>query len=74
MLRPFLRAWSRVVIVAAVAATAGERTGRPAIAGRLAFEQTGDREQVFGVGVYQSSQNWGFDRTANAWAVTACTP
>lgn len=51
--------------------TAGERSRRPAIAARVALEQAGDHEQTWGIGVYQSSQNWGFSRTVNAWAVTA---
>ena len=50
---------------------AGERTGRPGVAGRIAFETTGDAPQAIGIGVYQAAHLWGFDRTTSAWALTA---
>ena len=49
----------------------GERSRQPAYAARVAWNNlTGPAEQEFtlGVGGYYSRQNWGFDRTVDAWA------
>lgn len=53
-------------------ATAGERSRMPALAGRLGLRHTaGERVTSAGVGAYLARQNWGYDRTINAWATTA---
>ena len=53
-------------------ATAGERSRMPALAGRVGVRR-GAEERVTsaGVGGYFARQNWGYDRTINAWATTA---
>ncbi len=52
--------------------TAGERTRRPAAAGRLAWQQGDEtRRTIAGAGAYYSRQAWGFDRNVSAWAATA---
>ena len=52
--------------------TAGERSGLPAFATRLGWARTnGDREAGAGIGAYYSRQNWGFNRTVDAWVATA---
>ena len=54
------------------APTAGERSRRPAVAGRAAWQRlTAERTTRFGAGAYYSQQAWGFERTVNAWAATA---
>lgn len=51
---------------------AGESSGQPAIAGRVAWTQTAfGRPLTVGVGGYYSKQNWGFARNVNGWAGTA---
>jgi hypothetical protein len=51
---------------------AGEKSGQPAYATRLAWTQTvSGRPLTVGVGGYYSRQNWGFDRIINGWAGTA---
>jgi hypothetical protein len=52
--------------------TAGERSGLPAFATRLGWARTnGDSEAGAGIGAYYSRQNWGFNRTVEAWVATA---
>ena len=52
--------------------TAGERSGLPAFATRLGWARTnGDRDAGAGIGAYYSRQNWGFNRTVDAWVATA---
>ena len=54
------------------APTAGERSRRPAAAGRVAWQRvTPARTTRVGAGAYYSQQSWGFERTVNAWAATA---
>ena len=52
--------------------TAGERSGMPAYAMRLGWQRAAN-EQVaaLGIGAYYARQNWGFNRTVDAWAATA---
>ena len=51
---------------------AGERSGQPAYATRLAWTQTVfGRSLTVGAGGYYSRQNWGFDRLIDGWAGTA---
>ncbi|MGH9524828.1 MAG: hypothetical protein ACRD3E_20075 [Terriglobales bacterium] len=51
--------------------SAGELSRHPAIAGRIAWERSGDRGPTgFGFGAYFGRQNYGFDRTINSWAIT----
>lgn len=53
-------------------ASAGEKTGQPAYAARVAWTHGGsDRSLTVGVGGYYERQNWGFDRIVDAWAGTA---
>ncbi|MEQ1907381.1 MAG: hypothetical protein ABMA15_01070 [Vicinamibacterales bacterium] len=53
-------------------ATAGERSRMPAVAARAGLRRAaGDRVTSAGVGAYFARQNWGYDRTINAWATTA---
>ena len=51
---------------------AGERTGQPAYAARIAWA-SGAEENAFSVGAggYYARQNWGFGRTVDSWAGTA---
>jgi hypothetical protein len=52
-------------------ATAGERSHVPAFATRIGWQRAGnDHANGIGVGSYYSRQNWGFNRTVDAWAVT----
>lgn len=52
-------------------AQAGERSGQPAYAGRIAWQRTSSgRETTLGVGGYYGSQNWGFGRNIPGWALT----
>ncbi|HXB68512.1 MAG TPA: hypothetical protein VNY05_09720 [Candidatus Acidoferrales bacterium] len=51
---------------------AGERSGQPAEAVRVAWQRTvGGRTAIVGAGAYYARQNWGFDRTVDAWTVTS---
>ena len=53
-------------------ATAGERSRLPASAVRLGVRHAADeRVTSAGIGAYFARQNWGFNRTVNAWATTA---
>lgn len=52
--------------------TAGERSRVPAYALRLALQRASDdRNATVGAGAYYSRQNWGSNRTVDAWAATA---
>ncbi len=52
-------------------ATAGERGRRPAFAGRAGWQRAyGDRRASAGAGFYIAHQDWNFNRTVEAWAVT----
>lgn len=52
-------------------ATAGERARMPASAVHLGWRRgADDRVASVGAGGYYSRQNWGYDRTVNAWAAT----
>ncbi|HXY02653.1 MAG TPA: hypothetical protein VEI49_03700, partial [Terriglobales bacterium] len=52
--------------------TAGENTGQPAYAARIAWTgPLGDQTMTIGAGGYYSRQNWGFGRTIDGWAGTA---
>jgi outer membrane murein-binding lipoprotein Lpp len=51
---------------------AGENSGQPAYATRIAWTQSvGGQKIVAGVGGYYSRQDWGYGRTVDAWAGTA---
>ncbi len=51
---------------------AGESSGQPALATRLAWTQNAfGRPLTVGVGGYYSKQNWGYSRKVNGWAGTA---
>jgi hypothetical protein len=51
--------------------TAGENSGQPAYATRLAWTRSMDgRDIIFGVGGYYGRQNYGFGRTIDGWAGT----
>ncbi len=51
---------------------AGERSRQPAYASRVAWSRKVWGQPIsFGVGGYYARQNWGFDRTVDAWAGTA---
>jgi hypothetical protein len=53
-------------------ASAGEKTGAPAYAARVAWTHGGsDRPLAVGVAGYYARQNWGFGRVVNSWAGTA---
>lgn len=53
-------------------AQAGEKSGQPAYATRLAWTGSAfGRPVTVGVGGYYSPQNWGFGRKVNGWAETA---
>ncbi|HEV2417481.1 MAG TPA: hypothetical protein VGX94_06730 [Terriglobia bacterium] len=53
-------------------AQAGEQSGQPAYAGRLAWQRTSSgRETTLGLGGYYGSQNWGFGRNIPGWALSA---
>jgi hypothetical protein len=53
-------------------ATAGERSGQPAYASRLGFQNgTGLRQLTAGVAGYFARQNWGWGRRVDSFAVTA---
>jgi hypothetical protein len=50
---------------------AGERSGQPAYATRLAWTRMAfGRPLAVGAGGYYARQNWGFGRTVDAWAAT----
>lgn len=52
-------------------ATAGERSRMPASAARIGWRKGAEsRVASAGVGGYYARQNWGYDRTINAWAGT----
>jgi hypothetical protein len=52
--------------------TAGENSGQPAYATRLAWTQTaGGQNVTLGLGGYYGRQNWGYARTVDSWAGTA---
>jgi regulator of replication initiation timing len=52
--------------------TAGEQSGQPAYAGRIAWSHhLFERNFTAGVGGYYGRQNWGFGRDVDGWAVTA---
>jgi hypothetical protein len=54
------------------APTSGERSRTPAVAGRVAWRYgRNDAVRTVGGGAYYSRQAWGFDRSVNAWAITA---
>ncbi len=51
---------------------AGERSGQPAYAARVAWTHgAAERQLTLGAGGYYARQNWGFGRTVDAWAATA---
>jgi hypothetical protein len=51
--------------------SAGESSGQPAYAARIAWtNQLWGQAMTIGAGGYYSRQNWGFDRTIDAWAGT----
>ncbi len=51
---------------------AGEQSGQPAYAARVAWAKTSRYGPLcFGAGGYYARQNWGFRRTVDAWAGTA---
>src|SRR5487761_32387 len=53
-------------------AQAGEKSGQPAYAMRLAWSRSAfGRPATLGVGGYYSPENWGFGRKINGWAGTA---
>jgi len=53
-------------------ASAGEKTGQPAYAARIAWTHGGsNRPLTVGVGGYYERQNWGFGRIVDGWAGTA---
>lgn len=53
------------------AGQAGERSGQPAYAGRVAWTRTSSgRTATLGVGGYYGLQNWGFGRRIPGWALT----
>lgn len=53
-------------------AQAGEKSGQPAYATRVAWSGSAfGRPVTVGVGGYYSPQNWGFGRKVNGWAGTA---
>lgn len=53
-------------------AGAGERSGQPAYATRIAWSSTASgRPVTLGAGAYYSRQDWGFGRAVDAWAGTA---
>lgn len=50
-------------------AQAGEKSGQPAYATRIAWSQSiGDEKLSFGAAGYYSRQNWNFSRRADGWA------
>jgi hypothetical protein len=51
--------------------TAGERTRFPAYAMRLGWQRTAREKTAFGIGGWYGRQDWGYDRTVDAWAFTA---
>jgi hypothetical protein len=54
------------------APTAGEQSGQPAYAGRVAWtHHLFERNFTAGVGGYYGRQNWEFGRDVDGWAVTA---
>jgi hypothetical protein len=54
------------------APTAGEQSGQPAYAGRIAWSHgLFERNFTTGVGGYYGRQNWEFGRDVDGWAVTA---
>jgi regulator of replication initiation timing len=53
-------------------AQAGEKSGQPAYAARVAWTHgASDRPLTLGVGGYYNRQNWGFGRTIDGWAATS---
>jgi outer membrane murein-binding lipoprotein Lpp len=53
-------------------ASAGEKTGQPAYAARIAWTHGGsNRPLTVGLGGYYERQNWGFGRIVDGWAGTA---
>lgn len=51
---------------------AGERSGQPAYAGRVAWtRKTFGRDLTIGAGGYSARQDWGFGREISGWAGTA---
>jgi len=53
-------------------ASAGEKSGQPAYAARIAWTHGGsNRPLTVGVGGYYERQNWGFGRIVDGWAATA---
>ena|SRR5580700_3054934 len=54
------------------APTAGEQSGQPAYAGRIAWtHHLFERNFTAGVGAYYGRQNWEFGRDVDGWAATA---
>ncbi|MGB8541514.1 MAG: hypothetical protein WCD49_07740 [Candidatus Acidiferrales bacterium] len=52
--------------------TAGEQSGQPAYAGRIAWNHhLFERNFTAGAGGYYGRQNWGFGRDVDGWAATA---
>jgi hypothetical protein len=52
--------------------TAGENSGQPAYATRLAWTQAVDGQNItLGLGGYYGRQDWGFSRSVDSWAGTA---
>jgi len=52
--------------------TAGERSGQPAYATRIAWSHRAfGKELTIGQGAYYGRQNWGFGRNLDGWAVTS---
>ncbi|MFB3923190.1 MAG: hypothetical protein ACE145_15830 [Terriglobia bacterium] len=51
---------------------AGEKSRQPAYATRLSWSRgPSDRSLTLGIGAYYARQNWGLNRTVDAWAGTA---
>jgi hypothetical protein len=51
--------------------TAGEQSGQPAYASRIAWSHRAfGKDLTLGMGGYYGRQNWGFGRTVDGWAVT----
>ncbi len=52
--------------------TAGEQSGQPAYAGRVAWSHRAfGKELTIGEGGYYGRQNWGYGRNLDGWAVTS---
>ena len=52
--------------------SAGEQSGQPAYAARIAWSHRAfDKDLTLGVGGYYGRQNWGFGRYVNGWMLTS---